>query len=284
MLLKYQNGAPARAEPSRRAAIPSTSPKPNPKGRPPPGALAADDDGIEGMDLDAPFTSYLPLCATEDDLINFYRAEASEGRDTIIVKPCRGVGSDGVFKCETAAECRAAFDALRATTRYGGGFNDVVLAQAFLAGVEYAVDSVSRDGEHKVTALWRYDKRPANGGAFVYRGTWLADAAGAGAVLETLRACLDALGHANGPAHSELIVGDDGAATLVEVNARFHNANVRPLVAACVAACVAPRLLMASMRRAKGERPLRSAADLASCSAASTRFHAAGPPKAPLLR
>ncbi|KAH8058961.1 hypothetical protein JL722_5504 [Aureococcus anophagefferens] len=106
---------------------------------------------------------------------------------------------------------------------------------AFLAGVEYAVDSVSRDGEHKVTALWRYDKRPANGGAFVYRGTWLADAAGAGAVLETLRACLDALGHANGPAHSELIVGDDGAATLVEVNARFHNANVRPLVAACVA-------------------------------------------------
>ena len=31
---------------------------------------------------------------------------------------------------------------------------------------------------------------------------------------------------------------------------------------------------MASMRRAKGERPLRSAADLASCSAASTRFEA----------
>ncbi|KAK7239114.1 hypothetical protein SO694_00027269 [Aureococcus anophagefferens] len=170
------------------------------------------------------------LCDTAEDVVAFQKTH-----NTIVVKPCRGVGSDGVFKCETAAECREAFDALRATTRYGGGFNDVVLAQAFLAGVEYAVDSVSRDGEHKVTALWRYDKRPANGGAFVYRGTWLADAAGAGAVLETLRACLDALGHANGPAHSELIVGDDGAATLVEVNARFHNANVRPLVAACVA-------------------------------------------------
>ena len=170
------------------------------------------------------------LCETAEDVVAFQRAVGA-----VVVKPCRGVGSDGVFKCESEAECRAAFDALRATTRYGGGFNDVVLAQAFLAGVEYAVDSVSRDGEHKVTALWRYDKRPANGGDFVYRGTWLADAAGAGAVLETLRACLDALGHANGPAHSELIVGDDGAATLVEVNARFHNANVRPLVAACVA-------------------------------------------------
>ncbi|KAH8067956.1 hypothetical protein JL721_7175 [Aureococcus anophagefferens] len=147
------------------------------------------------------------LCDTAEDVVAFQKTH-----NTIVVKPCRGVGSDGVFKCETAAECREAFDALRATTRYGGGFNDVVLAQAFLAGVEYAVDSVSRDGEHKVTALWRYDKRPANGRR-LYRGTWLADAAGAGA----------------------LIVGDDGAATLVEVNARFHNANVRPLVAACVA-------------------------------------------------
>ena len=34
-----------------------------------------------------------------------------------------------------------------------------MLCQEFLAGDEYVVDSVSRGGEHKVVALWRYDKR-----------------------------------------------------------------------------------------------------------------------------
>ena len=46
--------------------------------------------------------------------------------------------------------------------------SNAVLVQEWIEGVEYAVDTVSRDGEHKVTAMWRYDKRPVNGGPFVY--------------------------------------------------------------------------------------------------------------------
>ena len=41
-------------------------------------------------------------------------------------------------------------------------------AQEFLAGTEYVVDSVSRDGAHKTTCVWEYEKRAANGGDFVY--------------------------------------------------------------------------------------------------------------------
>ena len=41
----------------------------------------------------------------------------------------------------------------------------------------------------------------------------------------------------DGPAHSELVFdAETGVATLVEINARFHNANVRPLLDACGAA------------------------------------------------
>ena len=46
--------------------------------------------------------------------------------------------------------------------------SNAVLVQEWIEGVEYAVDTVSRDGEHKVTAMWKYDKRPVNGGPFVY--------------------------------------------------------------------------------------------------------------------
>ena len=43
-------------------------------------------------------------------------------------------------------------------------------SQEYLRGDEYVVDTVSRDGEHKVVALWRYDKRAANGAPVVYFG------------------------------------------------------------------------------------------------------------------
>lgn len=33
-----------------------------------------------------------------------------------------------------------------------------MLVQEFMVGVEYVVNCVSRDGEHKVVSLWRYDK------------------------------------------------------------------------------------------------------------------------------
>ena len=70
------------------------------------------------------------------------------------------------------------------------------------------MDSVSRNGEHKVTAVWKYDKRPVGSAPFVYHATRLIDGGEAAPVLDMLRKALDAAGHRQGPAHSELI--DDG--------------------------------------------------------------------------
>ena len=126
------------------------------------------------------------LCETEDELVAFYRAE----RGAIIVKPCRGVGSEDVYKCRDEAACAKAFSMLKATTRYAGGENDLILAQQFLEGPEYAIDSVSRNGEHKVTAVWRYDKV-----GFVYQCTRLVPVDGATRpIIEALIEALDAAG------------------------------------------------------------------------------------------
>jgi hypothetical protein len=39
-----------------------------------------------------------------------------------------------------------------------------------LSGTEYVVDSVSRNGVHKIVAVWAYDKRSVHGTHFVYFG------------------------------------------------------------------------------------------------------------------
>ena len=70
-----------------------------------------------------------------------------------------------------------------------------VLLQEQLEGVEWVVDTVSRAGEHKVVALYRYDKGAANGAPFVYFGMEPMPAAGAAAdsICDYATAVLDVL-------------------------------------------------------------------------------------------
>ena len=65
--------------------------------------------------------------------------------------------------------------------------------------------------------------------AFVYFATELVDCDDR--VATALREALSASGHLNGPAHSELMVSK--RVVVVEINARFHNAKVSPLVREC---------------------------------------------------
>lgn len=114
---------------------------------------------------------------------------ASGGSSHVVVKPYRGVASDGVFKAGSLHEARQAFESLLGGARFGGGANDAVLLQEFVAGTEYAVDTVVRDGEIKVVALWRYRKQPANGAPFVYQCRCVSPHRLCRRPLHTLRAC-----------------------------------------------------------------------------------------------
>jgi hypothetical protein len=48
------------------------------------------------------------------------------------------------------SEVRFAFDKINGQINGLGSVNEGVLVQEFLGGVEYAIDSVSRDGVHKI--------------------------------------------------------------------------------------------------------------------------------------
>jgi len=151
----------------------------------------------------------------------------------VVLKPTESAGSDGVQLCNSYEEAKTHFDTLmKSHEMVNGGGVPAVLCQEFLKGKEYVVDHVSRDGVHKTVMVWVYDKRPANGSAFVYFGCVPIDPKSKEAqiLIPYVRGVLDALGVKNGPSHGEVIMTDEGPC-LVEMNCRAHggDGNWRPL-------------------------------------------------------
>ena len=159
----------------------------------------------------------------------------------VIVKPIRSVASESVFLCSTLGEVQDAWHVISNSTVFGsptGAHHETVLVQEYLQGTEYALDVVSRHGEHKIAAVWKYDKRPANGAPFCYFQTKLVDAdlepSEVPLVQAYVRQVLNALGIQYGLTHTEVIVTSNQGPVLVEVNCRQHNMDFAPLAMACI--------------------------------------------------
>lgn len=150
----------------------------------------------------------------------------------VVLKPIESAGSDGVKLCQNFQEAKEHFHLLMESQMVNGGKCPAVLCQEFLRGTEYVVDHVSRDGIHKTVMVWYYDKRPANGNAFVYFGCVPVDSESPEAkiLIPYARSVLDCLGIKHGPSHGEFMMTKDGPC-LVEMNCRAHggDGNWRPL-------------------------------------------------------
>ncbi|KGM11901.1 ATP-grasp domain-containing protein [Cellulomonas bogoriensis] len=144
----------------------------------------------------------------------------------LVVKPVRSAGNDGVQFCDTPEDSVAAHRRLAGTTDLFGAPNDRTLAQQYLLGTEYVVNTVSSDGRHRVTDVWRYVKISANG---------VSDRVAAAisvpphdpareVLVDYTLAVLDALDVRHGPAHSEVMLTAEGPC-LVEVGVRLCGAD-----------------------------------------------------------
>ena len=85
----------------------------------------------------------------------------------VIIKPIRSAGSDNVYLCKSREDLRQKFELIMGAQNQLGMSNEALVVQEYLQGKEYVVDSVSRNGKHKIVAVWEYDKRTANGHDFV---------------------------------------------------------------------------------------------------------------------
>ncbi|GAC67433.1 ATP-grasp domain-containing protein [Gordonia soli] len=160
-------------------------------------------------------------------------AEAVAWAETVggwpcVAKPLASASTDSVSICNNAAELESGVRAvLNSTTVFNFDNNDVLI-QSYLSGTEYIVDTVSLDGESHVCGVWQYEKTLLPNGKPIYnRDILVAENDPVVTVLtEYTRRVLDAVGIDNGPAHTEIMLTEDGPA-LIEVGART-NGNMHP--------------------------------------------------------
>ncbi|GGZ03518.1 ATP-grasp domain-containing protein [Streptomyces poonensis] len=144
----------------------------------------------------------------------------------VVVKPVRSAGNDGVTFCASPDETAAAYEEISAATNIFSLRNEGVVVQEHLGGTEYVVNTVSCDGRHRATDVWRYQKISANGvtdrisaAVSVHDGT-----PERARLIEYGFEVLDALEVRYGPAHLEIMLTSDGP-RLVEAGIRLCGAD-----------------------------------------------------------
>ncbi len=141
------------------------------------------------------------------------------------------------------------------------------LVQEFAKGTEYALDIVSKNGEHKIACLWRYDKRPANRAPFVYFATEVVSAQTERGrkVCKYAMDVLDSLDIKWGLSHVEVILLDSNSGkskgeepVLVEVNCRQHNTDFVPLTSISIGYNALDLLLSAYLGDDSNDLPIET--------------------------
>lgn len=155
------------------------------------------------------------------------------GGAPVVVKPLDSAGTDGVSICHDAAAIEAAFAANLGRPNALHGANEQLLVQELLEGTQLFVNSISWDGVHHVSEIWRDNKLRA-GANFIYDYEELLPRHGSqqDQVVPYVEAVLDALGIRFGPAHTEVMLTATGP-VLVESGARMHGSVPDEIVDRC---------------------------------------------------
>lgn len=158
---------------------------------------------------------------------------AERGGAPVVVKPLDSAGTDGVSICADAAAIEAAFAANLGRPNALHGANEELLVQELLEGTQLFVNSVSWDGVHHVSEVWRDNKLRA-GANFIYDYEELLPRHGEqqDQVVPYVESVLDALGIRYGPAHTEVMLTATGP-VLVESGARMHGSVPDEIVDRC---------------------------------------------------
>lgn len=153
-----------------------------------------------------------------------------EKLDNAVVKPKDGSGSVGVHICHGQKEILDIIQEGFAEENMFGEKSSSLLVQELLIGTEYIVNTISRNGEHYISDIWRYDKIPIgngrDGNAYNYaRLVTQPDAYEYELCLYALQV-VDALDIKYGPTHGEYMLTADGP-VLIELGARPMGAGLK---------------------------------------------------------
>lgn len=161
-------------------------------------------------------------------------AESTAGYP-VVLKPVASAATDNVAVCGSADQVRAVHEKIMTSTDRHGIPNATVLAQEFLAGDEYFVNTVSRDGRHHTVEIWRYHKTRVPGGHIIYdyNEPLPPDHPQAEELESYTHQVLDALEVRNWAGHTEIMMTAEGP-VLVECAARFGGGQVPEIIDRCL--------------------------------------------------
>jgi hypothetical protein len=158
------------------------------------------------------------LVQSEEQLRDWH--EALGGR--VVLKPLRSAGGDGVTWSDDPEDSVAGYRRLKGRPNIFSEPGDGVVAQEYLVGAEYLVNTVSRDGRHHACDIWKTHRISANGVPDLAAACHLLPRRGEPQeqLVDQAFRLLDALGIRHGPAHVELKMTPAGPCVM-EVGARI---------------------------------------------------------------
>lgn len=139
----------------------------------------------------------------------------------VVAKPMDSAGSEDVYICQNEHELEIACNKITNKINSMGSQNNEVLVQSFLKGTEYVVNSVSCEGKHYITDIWKSKKRIVDN-RVIYDKEELISANGEiqSKLTTYIFQVLDALNIQYGAAHSEVMLTAEGP-ILLETGARI---------------------------------------------------------------
>ena len=154
-----------------------------------------------------------------EDAIEYYD---SENLKEVVIKPTYSAGSTSVRICANKEEMIESLKQLLAhSANYYGDNDNKFLIQERINGEEYIVNTVSCEGKHRVTLIWKYTKVKTSEGAIIYDSCKTVNELriGEAEMVEYAYQVADAIGIEYGPVHGEYMIDEDGP-VLIEVNCR----------------------------------------------------------------
>ena len=144
-----------------------------------------------------------------------------------VLKYEEGSGTVGLKICDSLEASLEHFGRMYSEYNFTGRDDCPIMMQEYIGGTEYIVNSLSIDGKHKITDIWRYEKIVQPDGVLVYDTMILVDrlVPGMQDLLEYTYKVLDAVEMKNGFSHNEIKVDEKGP-VLIEVNARVMGGNL----------------------------------------------------------
>jgi hypothetical protein len=171
-------------------------------------------------------------CFNVDDVKNFF---IENQMNRCVIKPDRGAATETTYLCNTLDNLVEKFHIIMKSNKNQADVKKkCCVVQEYIDGEEWIVNTITRNGYHKIINVMKYKKGKVNGIDFVYLETRLIDP---NDVPENLifyvKNVLHALEIKYGAAHSEVKMSSRGPC-LIEVGARVGGGQNRKFIADCL--------------------------------------------------